>query len=154
MCGCRVVLREDTRLALSSIDSPISGGVLETSGDCGDAMLEAALTKVFTEVADVVRNHARTARRIFKLKIESLPPRVEDGLLYTGQWVGIVEADIDGDCLEVVIAPKYGSFARVYREVVERSSNYSEALALALSGMHTGGAGLPSVSLALLLIEE
>lgn len=94
--------------------------------------------------------HRRHVHRVLSLKLDSLPPRVEPGTVFTGQWVGVVE---EGDAL-LVIEPKLDEFPVIYAGVAEALAEAGPLL-LAFAGLHLGPqARLPSLSLAARLLEE
>jgi hypothetical protein len=159
-CKCIVEVREDSRLDLYALARGREPENVEVKGEnCPPAR---ALAKLVREALKTVQKtallHMEHVHRAYKLKLESIPPRIEDRNLtaWTGQWVGLIEyRNTEKGCIQLLIKPKYHRFHEVYVEVVERVHSLSPALALAVADLHLGTHGnLPAVNAAIWLIEE
>jgi len=128
--------------------------------ECGSTRVKSGwLARMLREALGAVREaairHREFVHRAYKLKIESLPPRLGRDTARTGQWVGLIEYSDGRECIQVVIEPKYGDFHRVYEEVVSTSPRIAESLALAVAGLHLGSIGrMHSLNIALWILDE
>ena len=159
-CSCTVKVREDYKIDLYEL----SRGKVPEDMEVEDAGCPRgkSLAELVRDALQAVRKaalaHKRHVHRVHKLKLESLPPRLDDRgqVARTGQWVGLVEYHEAGKgCIELVIEPKYNQFHKIYEEVVEKSRVLSPSLALAVADLHLGSPGsLLAINAAIWAIEE
>lgn len=149
-CDCVIKVSEASKVDVSSVG-------VEGTRCPQDGSLARLIINAFQVVRRAALAHMRYVHRFYKLKLESLPPRIgEDRIVYTGQWVGLVEYyDDRGRCVQLVIEPRYKLFHKVYEEVVLGCGGLSPSLALAVADLHLSSVGrLPAINTALFVIEE
>ncbi len=157
-CNCIVWLREDSIINVQELAYKMETG--EARAECSSSSVSSVkFIKLLKGALNIIREtairHREFVHHAYKLKVESLPPRLRGGRVYTGQWVGFVEYSDGRECICVVIEPKYEDFPKVYEEVVFSSPRITKSLALAVASLHLGSLGrIHNISLALWLLDE
>ncbi len=139
---CTIRVKENTWLTRSKLHS-----YAEVEG-CKDPW--GTLRSLLAKARKAALRHRGFVHKFLKLKLDSLPPRLEAGSVFTGQWVGLA-AEEEGT---LIVEPKYRGFADIYRLVMQRLPE-AEPLRLAVAGLHIGGpAGIGSAAVAAWLLSR